>query len=139
MLLILHFTPFHFSDGELYIEHCSQIFQPLYDMDDLEKQLLSSADEFIAAFSKRVSWVNTMVSNPPEGGTEDYARSMYIEMIKSFVSALVFGDKEMSVHGYVGPGKKNLVPFSQSERNIGADWAYLGDTMTGFARLNNVK
>eukprot|EP00804_Cyclotella_cryptica_P026712 CCRYP_007948-RA/>CCRYP_007948-RA protein AED:0.18 eAED:0.09 QI:0/0/0.25/1/1/1/4/165/291 len=102
-------------------------------MDDLDKQLLSSADQFISAFSKRVNWVSTMVSNPPEDN-EDYARSMYIEMIKSFVSALVFGEKEMSVHGYVGSGLKNLVPLSQAERNIGADWTYLGDTMTGIVQ-----
>lgn len=108
-------------------------------MDDLDEQLLSSADDFISAFSKRVSWVNTMVSNPPEGGNEEYARSMYLEMIKSFVSALVFGDKELAIRPNLGPSKKMSGPLNPARRNVGADWAYLGDTMTGSVRLNNVR
>ncbi|KAL7516729.1 hypothetical protein ACHAWX_001713 [Stephanocyclus meneghinianus] len=116
-----------------------RIFQPLFDMDDLDEQLLSSADDFISAFSKRVSWVNTMVSNPPEGGNEEYARSMYLEMIKSFVSALVFGDKELAIRPNLGPSKKMSGPLNPARRNVGADWAYLGDTMTGSVRLNNVR
>lgn len=108
-------------------------------MKDLDKQLLSSADEFVSAFLKRINWLNSMVSNPPEGESEDYARSMYIEMIKCFVSALVFGNKEMSVDTHLRVAKQVLVPFVQEKRDLGLDWSYLGDTMTGKARLNNVQ
>eukprot|EP00804_Cyclotella_cryptica_P002164 CCRYP_006580-RA/>CCRYP_006580-RA protein AED:0.27 eAED:-0.34 QI:0/0/0/0.66/0.8/0.83/6/0/338 len=115
-----------------------RIFQPLFEVDGLDDQLLSPADEFITAFSKRVSWVSTMVSNPPEAAHDDYARSMYLEMIKSFVSARVFGGKEMSALPRLGPRNINLVPFDQARRDVGTDWTYLGDTMTGYTRLNNV-
>ena len=135
--LIVHFTKIHQSTCSLLIQ--SKIFQPILDMHGLDNQVFSSAEEFIPLFANRVSWVNTMIQNPPEKSNEEYAKLMYIEMIKSMVSGTVFGEMERSVHGYVGPAKKKSDNFSIEERKRGIDWAYIGDTMTGYARLDNVR
>lgn len=108
-------------------------------MQGLDNQVFSSAKEFIPLFANRVNWVNTMIENPPEKSDEEYAKLMYIEMIKSMVSGTAFGDMERSVHGYVGPRKKNAGDFNLEERKKGIDWAYIADTMTGYARLDNVR
>ena len=108
-------------------------------MKDLDPQVLSPASEFIPLFKSRVNWVNTMVSNPPEQSGEEYAKLMYIEMMKSIVSGVVFGNKERSVTPSLGGRKKNAGEFDVEKRKGGSDWAYLGDTMTGFARLDNVR
>ena len=108
-------------------------------MDGLDIQVLSSANDFISLFTKRLSGVNTMVANTPEEEGVEYAKLMYLEMIKSMVSGVVFGEREMSVHGYPGPHKKKVDPLNVEERKMGQDWAYVGDTMTGYARLDNVR
>ena len=55
------------------------------------------------------------------------------------VSGTALGDMERSVHGYVGPRKKNAGDFNLEELKKGMDWAYIADTMTGYARLDNVR
>lgn len=70
---------------------------------------------------------------------------MYLETVKSYVSASVFNDAEKSVK----PNPKNVAPsftplvslgkFNQELRKMGIDWTYIGDTMTGWARLDNVR
>ena len=108
-------------------------------MEGLETQVLSSAENFISMFAKRASWVNTMISNPPEEEDEEYAKLMYIDMIKSIVSGVVFGEREKSVQPALGQQKNNAYTFNVEKRKQGLDWAYIGDTMTGFARLDNVR
>ena len=88
-------------------------------MQGLDNQVFSSAKEFIPLFANRVNWVNTMIENPPEKSDEEYAKLMYIEMIKSMVSGTAFGDMERSVHGYVGPRKKKLaISTSRSVKRV---------------------
>lgn len=64
---------------------------------------------------------------------------MYIDMIKSIVSGVVFGEREKSVQPALGQQKNNAYTFNVEKRKQGLDWAYIGDTMTGFARLDNVR
>ena len=105
----------------------------------MDDQVLTSAEVFVSVFAKRVSWVNTMIAHPPKEAEEEYAKLMYIEMIKSIVSGIVFGDTERSITTQLGPKKKELHVFDADTRKLGKDWTFLGDTMTGFARLDNVR
>lgn len=108
-------------------------------MKDLDPPLFSSANDFIRLFKNRLSWVNTMVQNPPEESDELYAKLMYIDMMKSVVSGTIFGERERSISARLGSGKKIANPFNIEQRKKGLDFAYLGDTMTGYARLDNVR
>ena len=63
---------------------------------------------------------------------------MYFEMIKNHVSALVFNNAELSVAATLGR-KPVLVPLRPAKRKRGLDWTFVGDTMTGEMRLDNVK
>jgi hypothetical protein len=116
--------------GEKY-----EIFQPLQS--SLAPPLFAPAKEFISYFEDRVKWVNTLVQNKDvQISVHEYATYMYLETIKSYVTAVVFNDAEKSVR----PGKINsLSPFKKEMRKIGKDWTYLGDTMTGWARIDNVR
>jgi hypothetical protein len=128
---------FTFCDKTLLRLFClqSHIFQPLFDNPDkLGKQLFDAPADFIASFSKRVSWVNTMIANLPAGGDDEFARSVYLEMIKSFVSATVYGDMEKSVGPALNTPKFSIKPLDPESRKGGMDWTYLGETMT---RHNN--
>ena len=80
-----------------------------------------------------------MLTNKPDESDEEYARLMYLEMMKSVVSAMIYGDKEKSVSVGVGRDRQTLGEFKEAHRKGGADWPYLADTMTGIARLNNVR
>lgn len=124
-------TPFH--------KFHSKIFQPIFDTREMDDQVLTSAEVFISVFAKRVSWVNMMIAHPPKESEQEYAKLMYIEMIKSIVSGIVFGDTERSIATQLGPKQKELHAFDVDTRKLGKDWTYLGDTMTGFARLDNVR
>lgn len=110
-------------EGEKY-----KIFQPIYDMKDLEPRLFSSAQDFLSSYTKRVGWVNTMIQNPPSEADEEYAKLMYLEMIKSIVSATVFGKTEKTVHPGLNKPKLRLKPLDSTLRALGNDWTYVGDT-----------
>ena len=125
-----------------------EIFQPLYDMDDAKKnkQLLASPQDFIQTFEERISWVDTtMVAKPlefKEKTTKEHASLMYLEMIKSFVSDIVFNANaaELSVSPVTNLGAKlhETQKLDTNKHTRGVDWTYAGDTMTGMKRLNNV-
>jgi hypothetical protein len=121
------------------LQNNSKIFQPILDMSGLPHQVLSSAKDFISLFQSRVSWARTMIADPPKESDEEYAKLMYFEMIKSIVSGVVFGNSELSVQASTGHSNRPVSPFDLEKRKQGLDWTFLGDTMTGFARLDNVK
>jgi len=118
-----------------------KIFQPSYDMDQshLGPALFAPPNEFIQTFSKHITWLKTITprdySSKRNSTILERAQEMYIELIKSSVSATTYNDAELSVK----PGKQFRVKdFNPDERVGGNDWAYLGETMTGTIRLNNV-
>lgn len=115
-------------------------FQPLYDMNDhaKETQLVASVEVFLPVMTNRINWTNTMVSNPPSQPF-DYPKFTYLEMMKSFVSATVFGNAEVSIQPSLNSPVNKAVAFNIATRTAGKDWTYLGDTMTGWARLDNVR
>ena len=119
------------------------IFQPIYDMNasHFSEPILSPPKTILNNFEDRVSWVNTMIQNPPKESNSEYAKIMYLEMMRMFVSGLVFDNAEGSVSPTTRKTKKfrlNL-PYRKGNREQGKDWTYLGDTMTGTKRLNNVR
>jgi len=67
------------------------------------------------------------------------AREAYIEVVKSYVSANIFGSAEMSVVPALGTNYFTAVPLDVKSRVGGKDWTYLGLTMTGHARVKNVQ
>jgi hypothetical protein len=123
--------------GEKY-----RIFQPLYDMDSSLKDepLMSHPKHFLSNFDNRLNWVNTMILNPPqEQTTQEYAKFMYFEMMKLFLSGLVFDAAEHSVQAKLNTPQNKLKDLNRKARMRGVDWTYLGDTMIGSARLDNIR
>ena len=119
-----------------------QIFQPFYDMEETLKDMpfIAPPEDFIKIFQKRIEWVDTLVKEKTkqlsEMSSHEHATLMYIQMIKSFVSGAMFNDAEMSIK----PGRSVVVAenLDLDRRKNGDDWTYAGDTMTGWARLDNV-
>jgi hypothetical protein len=65
------------------------------------------------------------------------ARAAYLEAIKMHTSGFVYGSEERSV--MPSYSTVSLSPLDAAKRATGLDWTYLGVTMTGRARLDNVK
>lgn len=117
--------------GEKY-----EIFQPLQS--SLAPPLFAPAKQFISYFEDRVTWVNTLFPKKDvQTSVQEYATNMYLETIKSYVTAVVFNDAEKSVR--VSAKQIYLGPFNKEKRKGGEDWTYLGDTMSGWARIDNVR
>lgn len=120
-----------------------EIFQPFYDMDDSKKGkvLIAPPQEFMKTFEERISWADTLAMKVPrlkKLTTAEHAAYMYLEMMKSFVSASVFNNAELSVQPKLGVGQAKTKDFNLASRQGGHDWTYAGDTMTGWARLDNI-
>lgn len=119
------------------------LFQPFYDMDDAKKGkvLIAPPQEFIKTFEERISWVDNLISfkipRLKNLTTTEHATYMYIELMKSFVAGSVFNDAELSTKPKLG-GLPKTADYSLEERMGGRDWTYAGDTMTGWARLDNI-
>jgi len=127
------------------------LFQPFYDMDEIKKDvpLLASPEKFIKTFTDRITWVNTMITpesnaKKPEElrdvSVKEHAVIMYLEMIKSFVTASLFNAAEFSVRAVSRTPQVQLNgPLNLGVRMGGQDWTYAGDTMTGWARIDNIR
>ena len=119
------------------------IFQPLYDMDDAEKdaQIFGNTKDILSTFKKRIEWASTLIhdkNNVKPASVEEHAQSMYFEMIKNHVSALVFNNAELTVVAKLG-SNQILATLDPVKRKQGRDWTFVGDTMGGEMRLDNVK
>mmetsp|Transcript_15835 Transcript_15835/g.36322 ORF Transcript_15835/g.36322 Transcript_15835/m.36322 type:complete len:336 (+) Transcript_15835:205-1212(+) len=114
------------------------LFQPFYDVEKskLGPSLFASPEEFLSTFGKRVEWLDKIYPSEAEQLSIHRAQKMYFEMLKSSVTATVFNGAEKQVV----PGLKQipLMPFHLESRKAGGDWTYLGDTMTGWKRIDNV-
>jgi hypothetical protein len=112
-------------------------------MDESKKNpiLLASPHAFLATFEERITWVDSMVKKTNIDGVQnakDHAILMYLEMIKSFVSASSFNRAELSVKPMLSKKVHPTTPFNKAKRMKGDDWTYSGDTMTGWDRIDNV-
>lgn len=137
-----HKRPFEMPiKGEKY-----SIFQPLYDMDESKKdvRLFASPKEFTKTFEKRISWVDGLIGSnktPELNGktSEEHAKFMYLEMIKSTVTAVTFDQAEMTVNPSLGKKALSTTKLDLKRRQGGKEWTYAGDTMTGWARMENIR
>ena len=112
------------------------LFQPEYDMDNskLGPSLFAPPQQFIDTFSKRLEWLDqTIKSNE---SVADRAQEFYLEMLKSSVTATVFNEAEKST--IMGRSNQGTKQFDLETRREGGDWAYFGDTMVGWNRLDNI-
>jgi len=121
------------------------ISQPLYDIDNAARkdpQLIASPESFVSAFENYLNWVDPMVQKADDVTTKmtpsEHARFAYLEMMKSFMSATVFNNAELSVVPRMGPSVRQANKFNAENRKGGKDWTYMGATMTGWKRLDNV-
>mmetsp|Transcript_8541 Transcript_8541/g.16335 ORF Transcript_8541/g.16335 Transcript_8541/m.16335 type:complete len:391 (-) Transcript_8541:30-1202(-) len=98
-------------------------------------------DHIIERLKKRYDWLDTITENVPGMQTSslDRARVAYLEMIKSMTTGSVFLDAEVSILPEITmPRAKTMGPLNLTRRVSGDDWTYLGDTMTGWKRIDNV-
>jgi len=127
-------------EGESY-----SISQPLYDLDKgrmfVDHPLYDSPQNFISYFEKHIDWAMQYVINRDEltssMSPRKHAIFAYLQFMKSMVSATAFNNAEISIT----PGliKKNIGrTFDADTRKVGIDWTFMGDTMTGWARLDNL-
>jgi hypothetical protein len=117
------------------------IFQPLYDLPEsvLGKQLLAPPEDFWSFYEARLEWLDTITIKIASSSLQDRARFTYLEMLKSHLTGTVFNSAEHGVRPRLNEQKAGLKKeFDLERRKGGEDWTYLGDTMTGWARLKNV-
>jgi hypothetical protein len=117
------------------------IFQPLYDIPEsvLGQELLAPAEDFVTYFEARLEWLDTITIKTSTSSLRDRACFAYLEMLKSHLTGTVFNSAEQHVYAGVNVPKASLgEEFGLEARKQGQDWTYLGDTMTGWARIKNV-
>jgi len=123
------------------------IFQPIYDTTISVSQLMAPTKDFIATFQQRIEWVGPMVVEPEPINKEimtsnEHAKFMYLEMMKNILTAMAFSNAERSVppKTKLQEGEKlSLNPLNPTLRSTGKDWTFAGDTMTGSARMDNIR
>ena len=125
------------------------IFQPIQDVSkgnsNVVPQLIAPAKDFVSTFKERIEFVDPMVQEKPAElkvssmTSVEHARFMYFEMMKHFVSAVGYGQAELSVRPGLGVERFIISEFDREKRMVGMDWTYAGDTMVGWARLDNIK
>jgi O-methyltransferase len=126
-------APFPEMKGERY-----HIFHPATTTATNQVNLLGAPETWIEQLTRRYKWLDERTMGYV-GTPEERSVSTYLEMVRKHVSGIVFGDMEKSIPAALASGKFPLSSFSKESRELGQDWAYLGVTMTGFKRLDNVE
>ncbi len=86
--------------------------------------------------TSRLHWLDTLTTGYGDRSQAVCARAAYLETIKMHTSGLVYRSEERSA-AWSHPVA--LDPLDAEKRAKGLDWTYLGVTMRGGARLDNVK
>lgn len=116
-----------------------EIFCPHLDINvSTSPQLLSPPETWIERFEGRLSWLDTFVHND-DRPVKDRSIDTYIEFLQQYVTGLSYGREEMTVSPQLTESLRQTTPLDVILRAKGNDWTYLGDTMTGNARLDNVR
>lgn len=115
------------------------IFCPFDDMmEDVEKsspKLFSAPEEWLHNLAEHLDYLDSVVQKNDDRSIVERSRAVYLEALKNLVSGIVWGKEEVSVT----PRKQlRITPLDIQKRKGGNDWTYLGYTMTGFDRLDNV-
>jgi len=114
-----------------------ELFRPWYAISSGIHQvpkLLAPPESWIEQLSLRLNYLDSKVSANTDRSVLTRARAAYLEFMKRYVSGLAYGPEELSVSC-----DGVLQPFQPGKRAQGLDWAYLGVTMTGELRLDNVR
>ncbi|KAM3567280.1 hypothetical protein VYU27_010571 [Nannochloropsis oceanica] len=116
------------------------ILRPWYDMSIQwigVQQLLASPEDWVERLISRLQWLDPLTSGYDDRPQSVRARAAYLEVIKMHTSGLVYGCEERSA---MPSGTTVLLGTTDpAKRGSGLDWTYLGNTMTGGARLNNLE
>jgi hypothetical protein len=113
------------------------IFRPSTDMAILTPQLLAPPEDWLKRLEARLSWLDTIVDSNDERTLLARSQAAYYEVLQNYVTGLCFGREEHTVTPEYGKTQK--VPLNKELRGQGLDWTYLGDTMTGLARIDSLK
>jgi hypothetical protein len=118
------------------------IFVPYNNVKDKYFHLISPPDKWIHHFNHLFSRLNTISysKDPIYESLSNFDKSTdaYFRFLQSFLTGHSFGTAEKTASPALfndKSGKISIVPFNSESRNDGADWAYLGVTMTGNVRI----
>lgn len=102
-------------------------------------RLLASPETWLPYVEEQFKTLDSMVISGIADSHLDRARGAYAQVLLSHVSGSVYRSWELSITpGFQGK-KLWAKPYDPDVREKGGDWAYLGVTMTGATRLNNVE
>ena len=115
------------------------IFCPHLEINvSMSPQLLSSPEIWITNIEGRLTWLDTIVHND-DRPIKERSVNTYIEFLHQYVSGLSYGKEEKTVGPSLTNDLRQTTSLNLAKRAKGGDWTYLGDTMTGNARLDNVR
>jgi len=128
-------------------ENNVEIFKPIsryaQNKNMISGALLGPPEVFVQQLHSRMVWLDSLTvikdQQTLHQTVSERAQQAYCEVLKAHVSGTVFGSKEKSVHPELGTKKVSASNFNSERRNKGHDWTYLGSTMTGILRLNNLQ
>jgi hypothetical protein len=135
--------PFVESKGEQY-----HIYRPYVHNSLLNSipMLLAPLEDRVRALSDKIKALDDLTvidasafpepELPPAGFR---AKRAYAQMLISHVSAVTYGKAELTVAPQTGVKKNGAWPLNLEARQKGKDWTYMGETMTGLKRLENVE
>ena len=120
--------------------HGYQIFCPRDETDlSMSPQVLSPPETWILGLSERFQWLDLLVDKSDNRSVNERSINSYLEVLLMYVTGLCYGEEEKSVSPALGRKQVHAGPLNINARNKGNDWTYMGSTMTGRERLNNVR
>ena len=123
------------ANGEGY-----EIFQVLPGDSSMQNFVLGPHTQIIHRLHERLVWLDTITDIPDQNQScLDRARFAYTEMVKSVVTGVVYLQAEPQVIPTLSRPRMSVKEFNLEKRKVGLDWTYLGDTMTGWMRIDNVR
>lgn len=120
------------------------IYRPwdLPDRDALQQteRLLAPPEVWIAQLHQKFNRLDQMTATRNDQRSAlERSKSAYLQALQLFVSGLLYGTEEKTIGARLGTEKLNIYDYTEQFRTEGLDWTYLGTTMTGLIRINNVK
>ena len=105
-------------------------------------QILSSPDTIISHLEKAISRLDTKIIQLSNTTPRSRAIKAYMQMLISHVTGTVYGSSELSITPALGQDKVTAsgmaLVSAADKRAKGEDWSYLGLTMAGTARMENI-